>query len=133
MYVGKELQSDINRKDYTELSLNLFLARKADLMHCDVRRKVNCMRFQSNGVEPVCQLIDWDLSADHGQKVTLDRDSSQCREAPANIQRQLDADTQKNGGRKRPLVEVDWDFSDDVAMLLEYMWEKAQSTGEKLH
>lgn len=123
MYVGKELQSDINRKDYTELSLNLFLARKADLMHCDVRRKVNCMRL----------LIDWDLSADHGQKVTLDRDSSQCREAPANIQRQLDADTQKNGGRKRPLVEVDWDFSDDVAMLLEYMWEKAQSTGEKLH
>ena len=131
MYVGKKVD-EISQTDYSQLMLNMFLARKADLMHCDARRRDNCMRFQFGTAESVCQLIDWDRSADGGQKVLLHRDSAQCREAPANIQRQLAADT-RTSGWKRPRVEVDWDFSDDVAMLLEYMWEKAQCTGERLN
>jgi hypothetical protein len=134
MHVGKELVEDISQTDYVQLMQNLSFAHRAKIMHCDVRRRANCMHFDfGDAARRVCQLVDWDLSVNCGEKVTLHRGSGQRREAPASIQWQLQEDTRKNGGVERDTVDVDWQTTDDVLMLVEYMWEVAKNTGERLN
>lgn len=141
MYVGEALEDEISPTDYQQLTRNLYFARKAKVVHCDVRRRHNCMRFRFGDAPPVCQLVDWDLSVDGGERVSLVSDSAQRREAPANIQRQLAEDARQYrreqygvaSHAERYRVEVEWDYCDDAAMLLEYMWEVATGTGEQLN